>query len=202
MQKKLLVIILAAAFCAAMITGCAGKNWIKNTGTYPTKTITRAGGLPDLVVDPRINDMGAVKEQVRTAKTKQDSAKQKSSTAVKEAEENLPLALTIEFDFAKHVVRDQYNDDIKKVADTMKENPETKAVIKGHTDSIGSKAYNMVLSKARANSLKKYIVEKFGVAAARIKTIGYGFSRPTDSNDTEEGRQKNRRDEVFIKELK
>jgi outer membrane protein OmpA-like peptidoglycan-associated protein len=202
MQKNILVIILIAAFCTAMTAGCAGKNWTKNTGTYPTKTVARAGGLPDLIVDPRISDTGVVKEPVRTAKTKSDSAKQKSYAAIKEAEENLSLLLTIEFDFAKYFIREQYNDDIKKVADTMKENPKAKAVIKGHTDSIGSKAYNMRLSKDRANSLKKYIVSRFGIKSSRIATAGYAFDKPVAGNDTEEGRQKNRRDEIFIKEQK
>jgi OOP family OmpA-OmpF porin len=60
----------------------------------------------------------------------------------------------------------------------------------------------MQLSKKRANSLKQYLVKKFGIKASRIATIGYGFDKPVASNDTEEGRQKNRRAEVFIETMK
>ena len=210
MQKKHLVLILLVAAYAVMIAGCGSNKWLKNTGTYPTKTVARAGGMPDLVIDPRISDTPVAKAQstqtnkvLEPAKTNPSTlTKTKTSSTVKETEENLSLLLTIDFDFAKYFIKKEYNDDIKKVADTMKENPKARAVIKGHTDSIGKRAYNMQLSKKRANSLKQYLVKKFGIKASRIATIGYGFDKPVASNDTEEGRQKNRRAEAFIEEVK
>jgi outer membrane protein OmpA-like peptidoglycan-associated protein len=209
MQKKNWVIILLVAVWAMMITGCGSSKWLKNTGTYPTKTVVRAGGLPDLVIDPRISDTPVTKAQsAQTKKVPEPGktnasapTKTKTSSAVKAAEENLSLLMTIDFDFAKYFIRKEYNDDIKKVADTMKENLKAQAVIKGYTDSIGKRAYNMRLSKKRANSLKQYLVKKFGIKASRIATIGYGFDKPVASNDTEEGRQKNRRAEIFIKNI-
>ena len=210
MQKKHLIIIVLIAAYAAMIAGCGSSKWLKNTETYPTKTVARAGGLPDLVIDPRISDTPVAKAQSAQTKKVPEPAKTnastptktKTSSVVKKAEENLSLLLTIEFDFAKYFIRKEYNDDIKKVADTMKENPKARVVIKGHTDSIGKRAYNMRLSKERANSLKQYLVKKFGIKASRIATIGYGFDKPVASNDTEEGRQKNRRAEVLIETMK
>ena len=99
-------------------------------------------------------------------------------------------------------MREQYHDGLKKVADSMKENPKSKAILKGHTDNVGSKAYNLRLSKVRANSVKLYLVKEFGIKKSRIATFGYGFSKPVADNNTEEGRQKNRRVEIFIKEAK
>ena len=58
---------------------------------------------------------------------------------------------------------------------------------------IGSDGYNMKLSQRRAESVKKYLVEKFGIAESRISAVGYGESMPVAPNDTAEGRQKNRR---------
>lgn len=84
----------------------------------------------------------------------------------------------------------------------MKEHPYTKIVIKGHTDSIGKKSYNMRLSRTRAKSLRQYLINKFGIDGSRITTIGYGPNKPIASDDTEEGRQKNRRAEAFIEEVK
>lgn len=199
MQKKHWIVVLVIAVYALMTAGCAGKQWTKNTGAYPTKTVARAGGLPDLVIDPRISDTPSVKEPAAPAKKIPEPVKHKDSTIFRNTEESLSLLLTVEFDFAKYFIRKSYNDDIKKVADTMKEHPRAKAVIKGYTDSIGKKSYNMRLSKARANSLKHYLVARFGIKGSRIATIGYGPDKPIAGNDTEEGRQKNRRAEFFIK---
>ena len=69
----------------------------------------------------------------------------------------------------------------------------TNAELEGHTDSIGTEEYNMTLSRRRAESVKKYLVEKMSTDASRISTIGYGESFAVDTNETEEGRQKNRR---------
>ena len=209
-MKKIGVLLFIIIMAVVMTAGCGSSKWLKNTETYPTKTVARAGGLPDLVIDPRIGDTPVAKAQsaqtkkvLEPAKTNASApTKTKTSSAVKKAEEYLSLLLTVDFDFAKYFVRKEYNDDIKKVADTMKENPKAQAVIKGHTDSIGKRDYNMRLSKKRANSLKQYLVKKFGIKASRIATIGYGFDKPVASNDTEEGRQKNRRAEVFIETMK
>jgi len=103
------------------------------------------------------------------------------------------ITLMVEFDFDKTVVKAQYHGDLEKVADFLKTYSKTNATLEGHTDSIGSDEYNMNLSERRAASVKQYLVEKFGIDAARISTVGYGESKPVASNDTAEGRQLNRR---------
>ena len=70
--------------------------------------------------------------------------------------------------------------------------PEDNFEISGHTDSRGSRNHNMRLSKDRADSVKDWLVNK-GVDTSRLSTEGYGPDQPIDSNDTEEGRAKNRR---------
>jgi OOP family OmpA-OmpF porin len=65
--------------------------------------------------------------------------------------------------------------------------------LEGHTDSVGTEDYNMSLSRQRAESVKMYLVEKFNINASRISTVGYGKSQPVATNDTEAGKQKNRR---------
>lgn len=71
--------------------------------------------------------------------------------------------------------------------------PKATAVIEGHTDNVGSAAYNQKLSERRANAVKNYFIEKHGVAASRLKAEGYGESKPVASNDNAAGRSKNRR---------
>jgi OOP family OmpA-OmpF porin len=75
----------------------------------------------------------------------------------------------------------------------MKKYPGAKVLLEGHTDHTGTDAYNMDLSKRRADSVKKYLVDNFNADAARISTVGYGKSKPVASNATAAGRQKNRR---------
>jgi outer membrane protein OmpA-like peptidoglycan-associated protein len=70
-------------------------------------------------------------------------------------------------------------------------------MVTGHTDAIGSEAYNNQLSLARAESVKAYLVSK-GVDVTRVRTIGQGKSQPIADNATKEGRAKNRRVEIEV----
>jgi OOP family OmpA-OmpF porin len=107
--------------------------------------------------------------------------------------EKVSITLLVEFDFDKAVVKPQYHSDIEKVANFLQAYPKTTGVLEGHTDSIGSEEYNMKLSQKRAESVKTYIVEKFNIDASRLSTIGHGESKPVASNETDAGREKNRR---------
>jgi OOP family OmpA-OmpF porin len=108
-------------------------------------------------------------------------------------QEKISITLVIEFDYDKAIVKSIYYKDIEKVANILQAYPEKDIELEGHTDSIGSDAYNEKLSNLRAESVKKTLVEKFGIDASRVSTVGYGESMPVATNDTEEGRQKNRR---------
>ena len=81
---------------------------------------------------------------------------------------------------------------LDKVADALNAEPDTKVHIKGYTDSTGKRDYNVDLSQRRAETVKKYLVSK-GVAAERLTATGYGPDQPVASNDTKEGKAKNRR---------
>jgi OOP family OmpA-OmpF porin len=104
----------------------------------------------------------------------------------------------VEFDSGKTDIKPQYHDRIKKVADFMNAYPETTAVIEGHTDNVGSKESNVRLSTRRAESVRKYLIDKFGIAPGRVTAKGNGPSRPIADNATQEGRQKKRRIEAVI----
>lgn len=83
-------------------------------------------------------------------------------------------------------------DILEKAYISMRDNPDIVVEISGHTDSRGGREMNMNLSKNRAESVKAYLVSK-GISSDRIETVGYGPDQPVASNDTEEGRLKNRR---------
>ena len=78
----------------------------------------------------------------------------------------------------------------------LRDNPDLRVTVEGHTDSVGSAAYNQKLSERRAQAVKRYLVRQ-GIDPSRITTEGYGKSRPIASNETEEGRAKNRRADII-----
>jgi len=96
------------------------------------------------------------------------------------------------FDFDSDVVKSKYDPLIDNAVKVMKLNPTLTVEIEGHTDSVGSEAYNQGLSERRALSVKKEIVNQ-GIDGNRMTTVGFGESQPVESNDTDEGRAYNRR---------
>ena len=89
------------------------------------------------------------------------------------------------------------NEVMDKVADILKTKAQSQVLIEGHTDNQGSNDFNMKLSESRASSVKQALVTR-GIDSARMTTKGYGFTEPVDSNDTPEGKQRNRRAEIVF----
>jgi OOP family OmpA-OmpF porin len=98
----------------------------------------------------------------------------------------------INFDTNSYRVKPQYLPRIKEFAEFLKQHPEIKAQIQGHTDNRGKYEYNMLLSKKRAKAVYDELI-KLGVNKDQINWAGYGPNNPITSNDTPEGRAKNRR---------
>jgi len=108
------------------------------------------------------------------------------------------VELDVKFDFDKSVVKPESYDDIKSLADFMKQYPQTTTVLEGHTDWIGTDAYNQGLSERRANAVRDVLVNEYGIDASRVSTVGYGESRPVAENTTSDGRAINRRVEAEV----
>lgn len=103
----------------------------------------------------------------------------------------------VTFEFDKSTLTADGRKALDEVANSLKGQPSMEISIEGHTDSVGSDAYNLRLSKARAKSVRDYLVNS-GVAASRLTSEGYGETRPVASNDTAEGRAMNRRVEMKV----
>lgn len=86
---------------------------------------------------------------------------------------------------------------IDKLADILKQNPNEKVVVEGHTDSTGSASYNRQLSRQRAEAVRDALISR-GIDQERILARGFGESFPVASNDTEAGRQQNRRVDIVV----
>lgn len=104
------------------------------------------------------------------------------------------------YDFNKAVLKSDSYPELNRIVTLMKERPTMTVEIAGHADATGPDDYNLWLSELRAKLVTKYLVEK-GVDAGRISTVFFGETKPADSNDTREGRKKNRRVEFKIIKL-
>jgi OmpA-OmpF porin, OOP family len=101
------------------------------------------------------------------------------------------------FDFDKSTIKPEAAKILDRLVAFMNENKASKVALSGHTDNIGTEAYNMGLSNRRWMSVKDYVVKK-GVDSTRISGQGFGESKPIADNKTAEGRAKNRRVEIKV----
>jgi outer membrane protein OmpA-like peptidoglycan-associated protein len=101
------------------------------------------------------------------------------------------------FDFNKSDIREDSRAVLDEAADGLKDNPNVRISVEGHTDAVGSDLYNEKLSVRRAEAVFRYLVNH-GVAPERMEAIGYGKTRPVAENNTESGRAQNRRVELHV----
>lgn len=101
------------------------------------------------------------------------------------------------FGFDQSALTQNAMQNIDNLAASLIKYPNTDIMVIGHTDAVGSDAYNLKLSRERAEAVRAYAISK-GVDANRLKTVGKGESEPIASNDTDDGKAKNRRVEIVI----
>lgn len=106
--------------------------------------------------------------------------------------------LQIRFDTNSANIRDESVPELREFADFLREYPGVTAEIDGHTDSTGRAEYNLRLSRLRAEAVVEYLVDAEGIDGSRLTAVGLGQTRPVASNDTPEGRQRNRRVEAVV----
>jgi outer membrane protein OmpA-like peptidoglycan-associated protein len=104
----------------------------------------------------------------------------------------------INFDYNSDVIKPISEPVLKEIAQAMADKPDWKLTVTGHTDSIGGHAYNLKLSQRRSESVKRALVERYHMDPNRLSTGGDGDSDPVDTNNTLEGRARNRRVELTL----
>lgn len=140
--------------------------------------------------------------QTLTVKIEGTSAKEKTTTRTIEMRKLsvgvVSILRNIYFDFEKATFKTEAYPELNKLETMMKQNTSLQVEIGGHTDSVGDNKFNLDLSLRRANAVKSFLTSK-GVDTRRVKTVGYGETKPLASNDDEdEGRQFNRRVEFKV----
>ena len=125
-----------------------------------------------------------------------------TGVAVSQTQDNrlkLDIPSDVGFDVGRAAIKPNFAPILTQFASSLNQNPVTTVTIIGHTDSTGSDAINNPLSVDRANAARDYLVSR-GVAAQRIGTDGRGSREPVADNNTQQGRDKNRRVEIYVAE--
>ncbi|WP_456324484.1 OmpA family protein [Desulfonauticus submarinus] len=137
-----------------------------------------------------------IKPKPKVIKTR-PSVNPKTVAPIVKVEQSI-LLRSINFDFNSAKIKKEALPILREVAVILKQYPNKKIIIAGHTCSLGPAEYNLKLSKKRAQSVAKFLIAQ-GIKKTRIKTIGYGESKPKFSNATKKGRRLNRRVEITLK---
>ena len=206
---SIFICVLLLAGCAALETNTGKGAAIGTAGGAATGAIVgqavshnTKGTLIGAAIGAAVGGLGGagIGRMMDNQERDMRTALASSEAAAVSREGNL-LAVTfkgdVTFDTNSTVVRPGLISEISRVAGVVNQYPTTLVRVEGHTDSVGSDAYNMDLSNRRANAVKNLLVQR-GVADSRIDIVGYGKTMPVATNDTEAGRQKNRRVEIKI----
>jgi outer membrane protein OmpA-like peptidoglycan-associated protein len=111
-------------------------------------------------------------------------------------QEKRAITYGIYFDFNRDTLKPESEPVLKEIAQAMRDNPGWELTVEGHTDNVGGDSYNLELSRRRAAAVKQALVSEYNITPDRLLTGGFGASRPVETNDTLEGRARNRRVEL------
>jgi outer membrane protein OmpA-like peptidoglycan-associated protein len=161
--------------------------------SYPVETTTaREGGVPVEMA------AGSGDQAASGAGTVGGGAAAGTATRIEAdlATTGRSVIYGIYFDFASDRIKEESEPVLAEIAQVLRQNPDWKLNVEGHTDAIASDAYNLDLSQRRAAAVKAALTGRYQIAAGRLSTAGFGESSPKDRNDTLEGRARNRRVEL------
>lgn len=170
-------------------------------------------GAPAKTTKAVIQEESVAKENIKTesvsdlTESKQETAITKENLndtgpSLKSKEKMDEIHEEVLFDFDDYEIGPEAIETLKKVASAIQHFPGALVIIEGHTDNFGDHEKNQLLSEQRAESVKQWLIDHAGIEESRFKLRGWGADKPKFSNDTLEGRRKNRRVEITIRGLK
>ena len=210
MWRKLLILILIPIFvmaCAAsqsdpnrktkrgavigaVIGGAAGAVIGKQSGN------NRTGAAAGAVAGAAIG--GAIGRRMDQQEKELKQIEGVEVSRPSEGEIEVRLTSDILFDTASANLRPESRTTLRDLANNFAKYPDNVIAVEGHTDSVGTDAYNQKLSERRAANVADYLIDQ-GVSAGKVTVYGFGESQPKSTNETAEGRQLNRRVEIHIR---
>lgn len=191
---KMVKIVLTIA-SLALLTGCASKGFVeKQIMASETKTSAQ---LTDVS-----GRTGSVEEQIEQLKALSGQLSEKTDMAINKAKgfENYQILWQgeVNFDFDSYDITPLTEQSLMEVGQKMEEHPEGLVELVGHTDQTGSNAYNLVLGEKRAESVKRFLADHFGVSLYRMFTLSYGMQKPLELPDQANANHKNRRVKILV----
>ncbi len=168
------------------------------SGALSEKLEFRAGyqHFLDLSGDSYNDDVVTIGLNWHFGKTKSDPVAQltpQPESVPKKKEVVDSFELLVQFDFDKADIKSAYKAQFEQIARVLGESPDISLTVEGHTCWLGTDAYNLGLSEQRSSSVKDMLVQSYDISADRINVVGYGELRPIADNNTQAGREKNRR---------
>jgi outer membrane protein OmpA-like peptidoglycan-associated protein len=172
--------------------------WALDTEAAAEAAVARLGAKRALAIVPSILnivglEMGVVANVQGLQQAMRDLGAQETALEIK-----IDLPADVLFDFDKADIRPDAAKALAQLATIIRAQSKGHARLEGHTDSKGDDAYNQKLSERRADSVRKWLVEKEGIDNARLTTKGWGETKPVAPNDTDANRQKNRRLQAIV----
>ncbi len=216
-MKKSLVRALCACTLATVVTGCA----TQDDPNQRAKVGAAVGAVAGAVIGHQIDHssgryvgaaLGALagggvghymdrqQQEFEAALQQERDANQLEIERLRDDTLKLTVDSEVSFDFGKAEIQPAFRPSLDKLAALIVKYDRTVVHVVGHTDSVGSDAFNQDLSLRRADSVADYLAS-YGVPRDRLRTEGRGEREPRATNDTEAGRQLNRRVELFVKPI-
>jgi len=138
--------------------------------------------------------------QKAEAQKKLDALSSKAISVYRDARGTILSMSDILFETGKADLKQELRENLSAIGAILQSLlTDSKVMVEGHTDNVGSPDFNQKLSEQRAKAVMQYLIER-GIDASRLQSIGYGLTKPVADNKTEEGRAKNRRVELVIKD--
>ena len=159
----------------------------------------KLGNKPALDVIPSVLEIRGLQSGIVSTVQEVRQAMQDLGATETDLEVRVELPADVLFDFDKADIRSDAASALAQLATLIRAYPSGSATLEGHTDSKGDDAYNQRLSERRAESVKRWLVEREGIDAGRLAPRGWGERKPVASNEDDAGRQRNRRVEVVIR---
>jgi outer membrane protein OmpA-like peptidoglycan-associated protein len=175
---------VAGAIAGAIIHNNRGSGNAKRGAVIGGVVGAATGGIIGAMMDKQERELRQI-EGIDVARTDEDELR-------------VTVRNEILFDFNSAGLRSASRDELREMADVFNKYNDTTIAVQGHTDSVGSDAYNQRLSERRASTVANYL-EDLGVRGSRIDAYGYGESKPRTSNSSASGRQQNRRVEIYVR---
>ena len=196
-NHKSFVLLSLLVLFGLLAWGCATTSFVKKR-TQEIEDMAKANQAQIEQLDQKVSAADAKAEEAKRAandawKKAEEAAKSRGYVGYQVIGER-----EVNFDFDKYNLTKTAKDILDELGSMMQQEPALILEIEGHTDNIGPDAYNVILGNKRAESVKRYSADKFGINIHRMFYISHGESKPKTLNDTRSGRATNRRATLML----